>query len=562
MTKQLIVGLALCLSVYSQSHAQDNAATAQARKVNYLVTIDSDIKMKKAGKTNALKVRTRVHYSNIQLSEKIEVRLKKLWVQSDANKREVIFFELSKDVLKIRDAGELIEIKPGEEEELNEVFASFSKPAGTVTLDKNGAEVSRQASQEDNDFIGFNSILRNTRWFHPRHPIEKTWTETREFDMGEGRSIKGPITFTKLNKKNAKGHTEIKLSGIMTKKAAKTETATYSNVKYVFEGSQSFDEKRKIWVNGITKVKFSCQVLTAKGLFDTSGTMHLKLKIEKPGEKDTKPLKAADPQKKPGQNTKAKKSTYSYKMRLKTDLTLVVGKQQIHLSTPSQFSYQNTVSNDKRIVQLNEIVVSIVNNKKQTMYIKMNKDVYKAREGEKKHDFTYENASEIIRDILYSMFRVPIATITVDKTGRELKRKLAKDSRSPVKLSGMILNVRWFHAPFLDKKTWTETRTFDMGKGGGLTGPLTFTKQDKKDAQGNTVVKVTGTIKKDKAQTQRGTLSNIVYVFEGTQSFDEKRKIWVSGITKVNVAYEMKTTTFTMKTTGTMTLKLSMAKAK
>lgn len=565
MKKRYLFSLALCLSMFSQSHGQDKEAIGKPETVNYLISIDSDLKLNNAGKDNLLKVKTRVRYQNARRANKLVVYLQNLWIRGEAGKRELMFMELNKDLLRIKDGGEVIELKPGDAKEFNEIFTSMTKPAGAVTLDKNGKELSRKILQKSNDFINFNGILRNTRWFHPRHPTEKAWSETRDFDLGEGRNIRGPIKFTVLDKKDSNGHLQVKLTGVMTKKEAKSKDATYSNVKYIFDGQLSFNETRKIWVGGLTTVKVAYQVLTAQGLTNATGTMTLKHQLAtKANSKTMKVPPKLEKAKKDAEGAvTVKGKLHSYKLFHRVLSNISVQGQDVLIKVNTDVRYDNIFTDKSALdLRLRTVKINATQNGKETMLFDVNKDLFHSRQGGRDDKFTYKDGSPGIRALLKQLFRSSYASIKLDKDGRELKRDLHNNVNGRALFSNMIFNVRWFHAGFPATKTWTEKRVFDLGRGGTISGPMTFTKQDRKEGDSFTTVKVAGTFTKAEAKTKQGTLKNIKYIFEGEQRYDEKRKIWVSGEHKVKVSYQILVGTTFAKSTGSMKLTLTMPKDK
>lgn len=258
----------------------------------------------------------------------------------------------------------------------------------------------------------------------------------------------------------------------------------------------------------------------------------------------------------------AKKTRHSYQLTIDTKLNINASGQKITLDSPTIARYYNEGSQSAYIVQLTDLIVTVKINGAENSHMEMSKKLFKIRQKGQEQSIPFDKANPQLQGILKANFHKVMATITADKEGKELTRKVQKADKTKTQFSGMVHNVRWFHVRFPADKTWTETRQFDLGKGGVITGPMTFTKQDKKDASGNTIVKMTGKMSKESIKTDNGNLTNVNYVFEGTQSYDEKRRIWVSGETKVTATYKMATPQGKADTSGTITLKLSMPKTK
>ncbi|MDF1666648.1 MAG: hypothetical protein P1V97_33170, partial [Planctomycetota bacterium] len=249
------------------------------------------------------------------------------------------------------------------------------------------------------------------------------------------------------------------------------------------------------------------------------------------------------------------KSRHSYELSVNTTMKYKAKGKEYLQYAPMTFHYDNEHSGSNITVHFTEIDYILRENGKQALRLNMDKDHCYLEEPGKKQRFEYATASQGIRGLMDAIFRVPLAKITVDKEGKELTRKVSKESDQGKSFDATIHNARWFHPRFsATEKKWVLTRTFDIRNRGTLTGPFTYTKQDKKDAAGNTLVKFIGVLSKEAVDTERGKLKNLQYIIQGTQAYDEKRKIWVSGKTKVLFTYELANSTCE----GTMNLELKL----
>ncbi|MDF1666650.1 MAG: hypothetical protein P1V97_33180 [Planctomycetota bacterium] len=266
---------------------------------------------------------------------------------------------------------------------------------------------------------------------------------------------------------------------------------------------------------------------------------------------------------KPAQGTAekpAKKICHAYKLHIDTKVKIKINGQEVLLDSPTTAHYVNEGSPSKYSVQLSRLILTVTVDGNENSHMDMSKDRMKIRRSGKEQIIAFGEGNAQLKALLKANFHQAMATITTDKAGKELSRTVPKPNPSTRMLSGILHNIRWFHVGFAAEKTWTETREFDLGKGGTISGPIVFTKQDKKDAQGNTVVKLSGKMSKKSIKTPTGTLESVSYLFEGHQSYDEKRKIWVSGQTTVKATYKMMTPQGKADSSGTIILTLSMPK--
>lgn len=258
----------------------------------------------------------------------------------------------------------------------------------------------------------------------------------------------------------------------------------------------------------------------------------------------------------------AEEKRYSYQLTATHSQRLKFGESNILFELPTTLSYQNTFKGRALSLHLNEYTFRSKRDGVEDFFMKMNKDLYLIRSNGKSQEKRYKDANEHTRGLLKSRFRDSYARLTLDKEGKELTRKVNDDGKGLFMLRNIIHNARWFHVRFSKEKTWKATRVFDLGRGGTITGPMTLTKQDKKDAAGNTIVKVSGVMTKAEAKTTQGTMKNIKYVVNGTQSYNEKLGIWIAGQSAIKTSYELVLPKASVKMTGTMKLTLTMPKAK
>lgn len=526
---------------------------------SYKLFVNTSLKFKSGGQSISVDSPHNYQYDNTLSENRLSVQFTEIIHRLIVNGAESLQMRLTKEGTVTKQRGQTTiepyaKLDKGSKTLIDTLFKS---PLARITLDKSGKEQNRKLNERSKVGAPFNATIYNVRWFHTSYPKEKAWTEDRTFDIGQSGVISGPFIFKKLDKKNAAGQTVVQVSASLSKDDIDTDRGQLKNAKYEFKGTQCYDETKKIWVSG------ECQVTLSYSLRGTpiQGTMTLKMELVK-GKAKIEPIQP--PAKKPLPDVKmdpSLKKTYSYQLSLNTKVDLKSGGQtQMTITNPILLNYENSQTPKAVVVQLKGFQYHVLANGKTNLYVEMDKDHIGFHRGGPKQEVKADKADARNKALLTNLFSVPMAQITLDKDGKELTRKVNPKSEGAKAYDATIENLRWFHPSFPAAQSWTETRSFDVSKGAHITGPLTFTKTSKKDAQGHTVVLVKGTIKKDKVMSLRGELRNLNFVFEGQQSYDESRKAWVSGETKVTMSYQIVTARGNVDMSGTMILKLTMTK--
>lgn len=547
--------------VAKKEKSKEKEAVTQAAPArhSYKLFVNTSLKFKSGGQSISVDSPHSFQYDNIVSGKTLSVQFTEVVHRLIVNGAESIRMRLTKEGTVTQQRGQT-KIEPYAK--LNKgskalIDALFKAPLGSFTLDPSGKEVTRQLSNQSKAGAPFNATIPNARWFHVSFPKEKTWTEEQTFDIGQSGVITGPFKFTKLDQKNTAGQTVVQVNASLSKDDIDTDRGHLKNAKYEFKGTQVYDETKKIWVRGECKVTLS---YTLHGT-PIQGTMILKMEWVE-GKAKIEPIQP--PAKEPLPDVKidpSLKKTYSYQLSLNTKVDLKSGGQtQMTITNPILLNYENSQTPNAVIVQLKGFQYHVLANGKTNLYVEMDKDHIGFHRGGPKQEVKADKADARNKALLTNLFSIPMAQITLNKDGKELTRKVNPKSEGAKAYDATIENLRWFHPSYPAAQSWTETRSFDVSKGAHITGPLTFTKTNKKDAGGHSVVLVKGTIKKDKVMSLRGELRNLNFVFEGQQSYDESRKVWVSGETKVTMSYQVVTARGNVDMSGTMTLKLTMTK--
>lgn len=498
------------------------------------------------------------YYDNCRADSGILIQLNEIHHNLIVNGAESIHMCLNKNGTITREKGHTKtepyqKLDAGDKKLLDSLFRV---PMATIYLSEKGEELSRSVSKESKYGEGFDATIHNVRWFHPEFSSEQSWGGIRVFDVGQNGKLEGYFSYKKTGKKDAKGHTLVAVTAVISKDKLSTNRGKLIKPFYKINGVQSYDEKRKIWVSGQTKVSFFYKL---NGV-NMAGSMTLTLSMVDSPAKLT-PMsgtaKAKGPQIKLDLKTASK---YSYKMSSHTDMTTNVNGQALNIATPVTLRYDNFMGKDAEVVQLKEFQYQVQSGGHTSFFVEMDKDHIGFHNGGKKQNVPFAKADQRNKALIHNLFNIPLARMSVDKEGKELRRTVNEGSVGGKAYNATVHNVRWFHARFGAKNTWEETRTFDLSKGGTISGKLTFRKLIEKDAQGNTVVQVNGVMTQAKTVTLRGEFKNIKAFFVGEQSYDEKRKIWVSGRTEVWLSYQLVTPQGIFDSLGKVTLKLNLEK--
>ncbi|MDF1664380.1 MAG: HEAT repeat domain-containing protein [Planctomycetota bacterium] len=548
------------LSPIAQKKALEDVAKIKKLGVrhSYKFSVNTTLKIKSGNQLITVDSPNSFQYDNYKSKDGLVVQLNEIVNNLIINGAESLHMVLNKNGEITRQGGQTQfqtyqESNAKVKKRLDSLFRThFAK----ITLDKEGKERTRKVTVAGEYGEHLDATIDNVRWFHPYFPAKNRWGAFRTFDIGNGGKLDAYFSYKRLGEKDAAGNSVIEVSADVSKDVISTNRGKLHKATYRISGVQSYDEKQKLWVSGKTKVTFS---YTLNGVF-MQGTMTLVLS------------KLAGPVKLTSMRPKAEKklpdlkldpatlSKYSYQMSIDSDVTTMVNGQALKFVIPVKLRYENSVGAKAVIVKLKDFKYQVNGNGRTNLYVEMDKDHIGFHNGGKKQIVPVAEADPKNKALLHNLFNVPFAQMTVDEEGKELTRKVNKKSEGGKAYDVTIHNVRWFHARFAASKNWVEKRTFDVTKGGTVSGDLTFTKLDEKDSLGHTVVKVTGVMTQDKTVSLRAELRKLKLSFVGKQSYDEKRKIWVSGQSQVQLSYQLVTPQGVFGTTGTMTLKLKLDK--
>ncbi|MDF1665920.1 MAG: hypothetical protein P1V97_29460 [Planctomycetota bacterium] len=249
------------------------------------------------------------------------------------------------------------------------------------------------------------------------------------------------------------------------------------------------------------------------------------------------------------------KTKYTYS--IESDIKMNVGTEKVTVGASTQIQYQNSVKAQTLSVTIFNFKVITIINGVENMNVEMARKGMTLKQLGKIREIPFDKSPKPQQELLKT-FGKAFVKITLDGEGKESKRELANPSESAKTLEkeGLVANARLFHPEFSAKKAWKAKREIAMGNGTFISGELNYEKQDKPDANGHIVVKVSGTLTKKKMVNNGIEMVNIKYVVNGQELYDPKKKIWLSGDLKIAVTWDVKTPGGNGTAAGTMKLKL------
>jgi hypothetical protein len=251
---------------------------------------------------------------------------------------------------------------------------------------------------------------------------------------------------------------------------------------------------------------------------------------------------AADPPK-PAAETK-----YELKLDAKAEINSMGNKTEMILDGSMRYAWR--VEGTKRMLTFTGIEMKSVTGDKVRMSASLSREEFVDRSGPKPKVIKAAEAPEALRQMLEDCFGPVICTLELDKNGVEKTRKLSEKPGTQLIIENeLIENVLFMHPPFFaNDKSWTAKRSVSIGNG-LASGDLSYVPQTG-GAPGEVIVKVTGTLKRDKYEEENIFIArNIRYEVSGTETYSTEKNEWVSGKFSVNVSADAETKE---KTTGSI----------
>jgi hypothetical protein len=256
-------------------------------------------------------------------------------------------------------------------------------------------------------------------------------------------------------------------------------------------------------------------------------------------------LRAADPP-----------PVHKFNVNLAVDLK-GTGTQELHFTADAQWAYTFEVRGNEVMVSCDSVTAAARQNGKELMDMQMDRKRFvNKKDGKVVREVSVADAPPQLKEMLQDSFETPLATIQVDRNGKELKRTITAKPGAKVMIEGgMITNARMFHPPFYeDMDRWQAPGEVDTGDNKNARGDLTYTKVRPGDRGDQVRVKVSGTLTNKEVTDANGIVfKNLKYETEGEQIYDRKKKEWVGGTLKFKVTWDVERDGRKLgQTTGTM----------
>lgn len=249
-----------------------------------------------------------------------------------------------------------------------------------------------------------------------------------------------------------------------------------------------------------------------------------------------------------------------YELRVISKLDMTVGGRMLPVTADTTVRYTWAAAGAKRVLTLDGIAAEARQGDTVRVKSVMNADEFVHRERGEAVEFRAAEAPPEVKAVLADTFGPPLYTLTVDAAGRETAReRTARPGAADLVGDEMVANATLFHPPFPagGANPWTAPRAVGMGDGGVASGELTYTPQPG-GGPGETVVKVAGTLAKDRHEDGPKVVRNARYVVSGTQTYSAARGGWVSGKLVMEVTFDIDVSGKSVGTgKGTMTVTLT-----
>jgi hypothetical protein len=229
-----------------------------------------------------------------------------------------------------------------------------------------------------------------------------------------------------------------------------------------------------------------------------------------------------------------------FELKLDSKVDMKIGTESASITGDTSLRYAWQVEGKKRLLTFDNLDVKVLQGSAVLLSAGMSREAFEDRSGPKANVVKAADAPKELREMLQDSFGPVVCTLEVDPDGKETGRKLTDKAGAKALMDqGMVANALIFHPPFSSgKEPWKAKVSVSMGDGGLADGDLTYTPQPGSKG-GEVVVKVEGTLKKDKHVAGQKTIKNAVYKVTGSQTYSTEKKEWVSGKLDMDVAFDL-----------------------
>ncbi|MBX9583540.1 MAG: hypothetical protein K2X87_24830 [Gemmataceae bacterium] len=229
-----------------------------------------------------------------------------------------------------------------------------------------------------------------------------------------------------------------------------------------------------------------------------------------------------------------------YELRLDSDLLMTVGGRKVPVTADTTIRYAWAADGPKRVLTVDGLDVTARQGGTVLLSAAMSAEAFDDRSGNQ-GTVKAADAPPPLKAMLADSFGPPVCTLTVDRDGTETAREVTdRPGAKGLIDNGMVANATLFHPPLPagGVKPWTAARSVGMGEGGEAAGELTYTPQPG-GKDGEVVVKVAGTLAKDRHEAGPKVIRNARYKVTGTQTYSPAKGGWVSGRLDLDVSFDL-----------------------
>lgn len=202
----------------------------------------------------------------------------------------------------------------------------------------------------------------------------------------------------------------------------------------------------------------------------------------------------------------------------------------------ADFDYRIARDGDRVVVAIDRVTMTAGIDGREVNGSEMSRSGIVVRKEGESRTLSREGGSPRLLQAL-DQFEVPLATITLDPEGGEVRREVKFDGGPLIEADG-IGCTRIFHARFpRDKAAWDTTSLMPLVKGRVARGTLHYAKRPARRDDGRVEVDVAG--KLDLVGDLGGARSRKgIYTVKGVQTYDPALGDWVAGKLTVDMDYE------------------------
>jgi hypothetical protein len=254
------------LAALAAGRGDDSKPTTTAKPgLPYRVAIDADMKVTSAKGSVRIRAQSDFDYRLVPKGKAVETAVDRFSLTKAVNGRETDFTEMNRGGIVSREDGKIETLTRDKlDSRAVALLDQFESPLAVLTLDAEGAEVSRELKIKSGLFIE-NNVFDNTRIFHPRFArAEKAWDAPAVFPLGERQLARGTLHYAKQSEPRKGGLVGVDVSGDL-EVTGKMGRAEMKKGTYKVKGEQTFDPSLGQWVAGRLEVEIDFEAVQPDG---------------------------------------------------------------------------------------------------------------------------------------------------------------------------------------------------------------------------------------------------------------------------------------------------------